>query len=63
MKQLGLVEEDNEKIWLTKPGGFFADEVTTQFFNPAYCVYDDIKFAPGRKTLSIDPAYKQVLPN
>ena len=63
MKQLGLVEEDNEKIWLTRSGGFFADEVTTQFINQAYCVYDDIKFAPGKKTLSTEPAYKQVLPN
>lgn len=51
MKQLGMVEEDSEKIWMTKVGGFFADEVATQFFNPKYAVFDDIRFAPGRRTI------------
>jgi len=51
MKQLGMIEENESKIWLTKRGGFFADEVTTQFFNPKYAVFNDIRFGPDRKEL------------
>ena len=51
MKQLGMIDENEEKIWLTNRGAFFADEVTTQFFNPDYVAFDDIRFAPGRKPL------------
>ncbi|WP_455206647.1 coproporphyrinogen-III oxidase family protein [Kaarinaea lacus] len=51
MKQLEMIEENAERIWLTKKGAFFADEVTTQFFNPDYVAFDDIRFAPGRKQL------------
>lgn len=51
MKQLNMIDEDDNKIWLTKRGAFFADEVTTQFFNPNYVAFDDIRFAPNRKVL------------
>ncbi|WP_455202655.1 coproporphyrinogen-III oxidase family protein [Kaarinaea lacus] len=59
MKQLGMIEENEEKIWLTNRGAFFADEVTTQFFNPDYVAYDDIRFAPGRKPLLQPPIRQQ----
>ncbi len=49
MKQLGMIEEDDHKMWLTKRGGFFADEVTTQFFDPSYIVFEDLQLASGRK--------------
>ncbi|MFV2056516.1 MAG: radical SAM protein [Thiohalomonadales bacterium] len=39
LKQLGMLEEDNSRIWLTKCGGLFADEVATQFYNPQYVVH------------------------
>lgn len=52
MKQLNMIDEDEHKIWLTERGGFFADEVTTQFFNPHYVAFDDIRFAPGRKEIT-----------
>jgi len=51
LKHLGMIEENSEKIWLTERGAFFADEVTTQFFNPQYVAFDDIRFAPGRQQL------------
>ena len=51
MKQLNMIEENDEKFWLSKRGAFFADEVATQFFNPNYVAFDDIRFAPGRKPL------------
>ena len=51
MKQLDMIAEDDGKFWLTRRGAFFADEVATQFFNPQYVAYDDIRFAPGRKQL------------
>ena len=51
LKELGMLEENEEKIWLTQRGAFFADEVTTQFFNPQYVAFDDIRFAPGRRQL------------
>jgi oxygen-independent coproporphyrinogen-3 oxidase len=51
MKQLGMIEENSERIWLTKRGAFFADEVATQFFNPQYVAFGDIRFAPDRKPL------------
>lgn len=51
LKQLGMIEEDDKIFWLTKAGGFFADEVATQFYNPQYVAFDDIRFAPGRKVL------------
>lgn len=49
LKQLGMLDEDGDRIWLTDRGAFFADEVTTQFFNPQYVAFDDIRFAPGRR--------------
>jgi oxygen-independent coproporphyrinogen-3 oxidase len=49
MKQLGMIEEGKDDICLTERGAFFADEVTTQFFNPQYVAFDDVRFAPGRK--------------
>ena len=52
MKELGMIEESEDRLSLTQRGGFFADEVTTQFFNPDYVLFDDIQFAPGRKVLT-----------
>lgn len=42
LKQYDLITEDSESVWLTKRGRFFADEVTTQFFNPAYLPFPDV---------------------
>lgn len=49
MKQLGMIEEDDRRIWMTKRGSFFADEVATQFFNPDYLPFPDILQTPSRK--------------
>jgi oxygen-independent coproporphyrinogen-3 oxidase len=49
LKQLGMLDENTDRIWLTERGAFFADEVATQFFNPQYVAFDDIRFAPGRR--------------
>lgn len=46
LKQLGLLEENDQEIWLTKLGKYFADEVATQFFNPDYMPFDDVMRAP-----------------
>ena len=46
LKQLGLLEENDQEIWLTKLGKYFADEVATQFFNPDYMPFEDVMRAP-----------------
>lgn len=42
MKSIGMIEEDERRLWLTAKGGFFADEVTTQFFNPDYLPFPEV---------------------
>lgn len=46
LKQLGLLEENDQYVYLTKLGKYFADEVATQFFNPNYMPFDDVMRAP-----------------
>jgi oxygen-independent coproporphyrinogen-3 oxidase len=47
LKQLGLLEENDERVWLTKKGRFFADEVATQFFNPDFLPFPDVARPPS----------------
>jgi len=42
LKGLDLLEEDESHVWLTWRGRFFADEVTTQFFNPDYLPFPEV---------------------
>jgi len=42
LKPLKLLDESESHVWLTDRGRFFADEVTTQFFNPAYLPFPDV---------------------
>ena len=42
LKTLNLIDENNSHVWLTERGRFFADEVTTQFFNPEYLPFPDV---------------------
>ena len=49
MKQLDMIKETRDDICLTDRGAFFADEVTTQFFNPRYVAFDDICFASSNR--------------
>ena len=46
LKQLGLLDEDDSNVWLTKLGRFFADEVATQFFDPNYLPFPEVARAP-----------------
>ena len=46
LKQLGLLEENDQEVYLTKLGKYFADEVATQFFNPDYMPFEDVMRAP-----------------
>jgi oxygen-independent coproporphyrinogen-3 oxidase len=39
---LGMVEQDDKYISLTRRGRFFADEVAAQFFDPEYLTYKDV---------------------
>ncbi len=43
LKTCGLLREDDDDIALTDRGRFFADEIATQFFNPAYLPFPDVK--------------------
>jgi len=52
LKQLGLLAEDAENIWLTKLGRFFADEVATQFFDPNYLPFPEVARAPQLHTIN-----------
>ena len=47
LTELGMVEEDDSHIWLTKRGRFFADEVTSQFFDPNYLPFPDVARPPA----------------
>ncbi|MDH5545900.1 MAG: coproporphyrinogen III oxidase family protein [Gammaproteobacteria bacterium] len=47
LKSLGMIEESASQIWLTEKGGFFADEVATQFFDPAYLPFPEVARPPG----------------
>ena len=42
LKSYNMLEEDDLYVWLTDRGRFFADEVTTQFFNPQYMPFSDV---------------------
>jgi len=44
-KGLGLIEENNEYVWLTQRGRFFADEISTQFFDPNYLPFPEVSRA------------------
>jgi len=46
LKQLKLLEENDQAVWLTQLGRFFADEVATQFFNPDYMPFAEVQRAP-----------------
>jgi oxygen-independent coproporphyrinogen-3 oxidase len=46
LKSLGMMAEDDQYIWLTEKGGFFADEVATQFFDPEYFPFPEVTRAP-----------------
>jgi oxygen-independent coproporphyrinogen-3 oxidase len=48
LKSFGLVDEDAQRVWLTARGRFFADEVSTQFFNPAFLPFPDVARPPLR---------------
>lgn len=53
LKQHGLAEESNTAVWLTPRGRFFADEVTTQFFNPNYLPFPEVTCISDEKKLSL----------
>ena len=42
LKKLGLLDEDNEKVFLTSRGRFFADEVAMQFFSKKYLPFPEL---------------------
>lgn len=42
LKKLGLLGEDDEKVFLTSRGRFFADEVAMQFFNKKYLPFPEL---------------------
>ncbi len=42
LKRFDLIAENDQHVWLTERGRFFADEVTTQFFNPAYLPFPEV---------------------
>jgi oxygen-independent coproporphyrinogen-3 oxidase len=46
LKGLELIAEDENHIWLTDLGRFFADEVATQFFDPNYLPFPEVVRAP-----------------
>lgn len=39
---LGFLDQNDEFIWLTQRGRFFADEVTAQFFDPKYLTFGEV---------------------
>ena len=47
LKSFDLIAEDDHHVWLTKRGRFFADEVSTQFFNPNYLPFPDVARPPS----------------
>jgi len=42
LKSFNLIDENDSHVWLTDRGRFFADEVTTQFFNPQYLPFPEV---------------------
>jgi len=42
LKSINLLAEDDKFVWLTNRGRFFADEVSTQFFNPDYLPFPEV---------------------
>lgn len=46
LKRFGLVDENATHVWLTRRGRFFADEVSSQFFNPNYLPFPDVARPP-----------------
>ena len=51
LKGMGLMAEDATAVWLTDRGRFFADEVTTQFFDPEFLPFPDVARPPARARL------------
>lgn len=47
LKKYGLVGEDGDMLKLTGRGRFFADEVVTQFYHPAYLPFPRTAYAEG----------------
>jgi oxygen-independent coproporphyrinogen-3 oxidase len=47
LKKYGLVEEEGDTLRLTERGVFFADEVVTQFYHPAYLPFPRTAYAEG----------------
>ena len=45
LKKLGLVDETNDRVFLTTRGRFFADEVAMQFFNEKYLPFPELACA------------------
>lgn len=43
LKGLNMLAENDSHVWLTRRGRFFADEVTTQFFNPQYMPFPEVE--------------------
>ena len=55
LKGLGLMDEDDTEIWLTKRGKFFVDEVCQQFFHPDYLPFPEVagvQVGPSAGTIS-----------
>lgn len=42
LEGLGLMAQDVDHVWLTARGRFFADEVSTQFFDPNYLPFPEV---------------------
>lgn len=47
LKEHGLLEEDDGRLALTARGGFFADEVMMQFYEPKYLPFPRESYAEG----------------
>ena len=47
LKEYGLLEEDERKLALTARGGFFADEVMMQFYEPKYLPFPRTGYSEG----------------
>jgi len=50
LKGFGMIDEDDQHVWLTQRGRFFADEISTQFFNRDYLPFPEVVRAPSVKT-------------
>lgn len=47
LKQYGLAEEDEKKIWLTPKGAFYSDELVHLFYEPQHQSFPPAEFMPG----------------